>query len=119
MRVYQFRHLGIDENANLMHNAFYCEVRIIDFLLRKSMTKRKNNLRAQDPFLAREQEKYSDPLPSREWVIELLEKKGVPVSTEELATVLSIREDEMEFFRRRLGAMVRDGQIHINRRGLV
>ena len=83
------------------------------------MTKRKNNLRAQDPFLAREQEKYSDPLPSREWVIELLEKKGVPVSTEELATVLSIREDEMEFFRRRLGAMVRDGQIHINRRGLV
>ena len=119
MRVYQFRHLGIDENANLMHNAFYCEVRIIDFLLRKSMTKRKNNLRAQDPFLAREQEKYSDPLPSREWVIELLEKKGVPVSTEELATVLSIREDEMEFFRRRLGAMVRDGQVHINRRGLV
>lgn len=119
MRVYQFRHLGIDENANLMHNAFYCEVRIIVFLLRKSMTKRKNNLRAQDPFLAREQEKYSDPLPSREWVIELLEKKGVPVSTEELATVLSIREDEMEFFRRRLGAMVRDGQVHINRRGLV
>ena len=119
MRVYQFRHLGIDENVNLMHNAFYCEVRIIVFLLRKSMTKRKNNLRAQDPFLAREQEKYSDPLPSREWVIELLEKKGVPVSTEELATVLSIREDEMEFFRRRLGAMVRDGQVHINRRGLV
>lgn len=83
------------------------------------MTKRKNNLRAQDPFLAREQEKYSDPLPSREWVIELLEKKGVPVSIDALAEVLSIREDEHEFFRRRLGAMVRDGQVHINRRGLV
>lgn len=83
------------------------------------MTKRKNNLRSQDPFLAREQEKYSDPLPSREWVIELLEQKGVPVSTEDLANVLSIREDEYEFFRRRLGAMVRDGQIYINRRGLV
>ena len=43
------------------------------------MTKgKKTSLRAQDPYLAREQQKYPHPLPSREWIIQLLETAGIP-----------------------------------------
>lgn len=77
------------------------------------------NLREKDPYLEREKQRYSHPLPSREWVIELLEQKGVPTKIEALAHELSITEDEYEFFERRLKAMARDGQVLINRRGAV
>ncbi|MBP6344344.1 MAG: ribonuclease R [Neisseriaceae bacterium] len=85
------------------------------------MTKNKNNthLRAQDPFLERERQKYEAPLPSREWVIQLLEEAGVPTAVADLAEKLGITEEEYAFFERRIGAMVRDGQVYINRRGLV
>ncbi|ENW7923300.1 ribonuclease R, partial [Neisseria gonorrhoeae] len=58
-------------------------------------------------------------MPSREWIIELLERKGVPSKIESLARELSITEDEYVFFERRLKAMARDGQVLINRRGAV
>lgn len=77
------------------------------------------NLREKDPFLGREKQRYEHPLPSREWIIELLERKGVPSKIESLARELSITEDEYVFFERRLKAMVRDGQVLINRRGAV
>ena len=77
------------------------------------------NLREKDPYLEREKQRYAHPLPSREWVIELLEQKGVPTKIEALAHELSITEDEYEFFERRLKAMARDGQVLINRRGAV
>ncbi|HGM2952787.1 TPA: ribonuclease R, partial [Neisseria gonorrhoeae] len=71
------------------------------------------------PFLSREKQRYEHPLPSREWIIELLERKGVPSKIESLARELSITEDEYVFFERRLKAMARDGQVLINRRGAV
>ena len=77
------------------------------------------NLREKDPYLEREKQRYAQPLPSREWVIKLLEQKGVPTKIEALAHELSIAEDEYEFFERRLKAMARDGQVLINRRGAV
>ena len=77
------------------------------------------NLREKDPYLEQEKQRYAHPLPSREWVIELLEQKGVPTKIEALAHELSIAEDEYEFFERRLKAMARDGQVLINRRGAV
>ena len=77
------------------------------------------SLREKDPFLAREQQRYEFPLPSREWIIEILENEGVPLSMPALAEKLSISEAEYEFFERRLKAMARDGQILINRRGAV
>lgn len=82
-------------------------------------TKKSASLREQDPHLAREREHYHAPLPSREWIIEVLERIGVPVSADDLAEKLSITPEERTFFDRRLGAMVRDGQILINRRGAV
>ena len=77
------------------------------------------NLREKDPFLKREKQRYEHPLPSREWIIELLEQKGVPSKIEVLARELAITEEEYEFFERRLKAMARDGQVLINRRGAV
>ncbi|WP_304672233.1 ribonuclease R [Neisseria bergeri] len=77
------------------------------------------NLREKDPFLSREKQRYEHPLPSREWIVELLERKGVPSKIEALARELSIKEEEYEFFERRLKAMARDGQVLINRRGAV
>ncbi|MCG7657329.1 ribonuclease R [Wielerella bovis] len=87
------------------------------------MAKKKNtktlNLRNKDPYLARERQKYDHPLPSREWVIEYLEQAGVPQKIPVLAEQFSITTEEYEFFERRLKAMARDGQVLINRRGLV
>lgn len=77
------------------------------------------NLRIKDPFLTREQQKYENPLPSREWVLQLLKEAGVPQKIAALAEKLSIHPDEYEFFEHRLKAMARDGQVLINRRGLV
>ena len=88
-----------------------------------TMTKKKNiksmNLREKDPYLEREYQKYATPLPSREWIIEILECAGVPQKITVLAEQLSITNEEFEFFERRLKAMARDGQILINRRNLV
>lgn len=77
------------------------------------------NLREKDPYLEREKQRYDHPLPSREWIIELLERKGVPSKIEDLANELSVTDEEYEFFERRLKAMARDGQVLINRRGAV
>ncbi len=77
------------------------------------------NLREKDPFLEREQQRYDQPLPSREWIISVLEDSGVPVKIPDLAGKLSISEAEYEFFERRIKAMARDGQVLINRRGAV
>lgn len=84
-------------------------------------TKRKNSknvpLRQQDPFLAREKTKYDNPLPSREFILEILEKNGVPMHAEELAAVFPIYDNELDLFERRLRAMERAGQVLINRKG--
>ena len=81
--------------------------------------KKKTSLRLQDPYLQRETQRYEHPLPSREWITEMLEDRGVPLKTASLAILLDIAEHEMPFFERRLTAMARDGQILINRRGMV
>ncbi|MCP2039629.1 ribonuclease R [Neisseria sp. HSC-16F19] len=81
--------------------------------------KKKTSLRLQDPHLERERQRYEHPLPSREWIIEILEDRGVPVRSEALAILLDIADAEVPFFERRLGAMARDGQVVINRRGAV
>lgn len=78
--------------------------------------KKKNNIRQQDPFLEREREQYENPLPSREYILQLLTEQGAPVGDEELLQLLHIEKDEEELFSRRLRAMQRDGQIMRNRK---
>jgi ribonuclease R len=76
-----------------------------------------SNLRLADPHLERERLRYENPLPSREWVLAVLQKEGVPVEPNHLLEQLDIAQGEQDAFMRRLKAMERDGQILINRRG--
>jgi len=78
--------------------------------------KKKNNLRQQDPFLEREREQYENPLPSREFILQILTDQGAPVADEELLGILHIEKGEEDLFARRLRAMERDGQIMRNRK---
>ncbi|MEW5943625.1 MAG: ribonuclease R [Pseudomonadota bacterium] len=76
-------------------------------------------MRANDPFLERERSNYEHPLPSREYILQILAAEGVPVPGEKLAAILEIRPDEIELFNRRLKAMERDGQIMFNRKNAI
>jgi len=80
------------------------------------MTTKKKNIRTLDPFLEREREQYDNPLPSREYVLQILEEHGVPIDQDELCALLHIELDEEDLFGRRLRAMERDGQIMRNRK---
>jgi ribonuclease R len=78
--------------------------------------KNKKNIRLQDPFLEREREQYEQPLPSREFILQILTEQGGPVTDEELLEKLHIDKDEEDLFSRRLRAMERDGQVMRNRK---
>jgi ribonuclease R len=69
-----------------------------------------------DPFAEREAEKYENPIPSRELILELLEEVGKPLGRAEIAIAFTINDEErLEALRRRLRAMERDGQLLFNR----
>ncbi|MDY0011975.1 MAG: ribonuclease R [Rhodocyclaceae bacterium] len=74
-------------------------------------------IRRADPHFARESERYELPLPSREYIAQIVAEHGVPAGFDELCQLLGIQPDEREFFERRLMAMERDGQLMRNRRG--
>lgn len=78
----------------------------------------RNNDIPDDPYHSREQEKYQNPVPSREFVLDYLRKSEGPVTHEEICAGLGLTSDEqIEAMRRRLRAMERDGQVARNRRG--
>ncbi len=71
----------------------------------------------KDPYAEREAAKYENPIPSREFILELLETTGVPMKLDEIAAALSLHDDTgRTALHRRLRAMERDGQILFNRR---
>jgi ribonuclease R len=74
-------------------------------------------IRRLDPFYEREKEKYENPLPSREYIIQTLEAAACPMSESALAAKLAINEDELIAFERRIRAMEREGQLMRNRKG--
>ena len=76
--------------------------------------------RIKDPYASREAEKYEKPIPSREYIMELMAKIGEPVTYEYLREQMGFDDDEdqAEALRRRLIAMSRDGQLISNRRGV-
>lgn len=70
----------------------------------------------KDPYAQREAEKYEQPIPSRELILQLIEHKGKPLSRIDIAEAFSLTdEDQLEALRRRLRAMERDGQLLFNR----
>ena len=67
----------------------------------------------QDPYLNREQEKYENPVPSREFILEHIKNATKPASFSALCNDLKVLDDERQIaFKRRLRAMERDGQLH-------
>jgi ribonuclease R len=83
------------------------------------MKNKNKDIRELDPFLERERAQYEHPLPSREFILQILEEQGAPVQEEELFGLLHIKQQEEELFTRRLRAMERDGQIMRNRKGAI
>jgi ribonuclease R len=76
----------------------------------------KKKQRGVDPHAEREAANYANPLPSREFILEVMAEEAAPVSVERLWKLLDIRRSEREVFARRLAAMERDGQILRNRK---
>ena len=69
-----------------------------------------------DPHLTREQEKYENPIPSREYILTYLTSQTSPQNRVQIAKALEISGDEqLEALRRRLRAMERDGQLVFTR----
>ncbi len=79
---------------------------------------KKKQKKNKDPFAAREAEKYANPVPSREFISQYLEDAGFPLTHGQLLKAFAIETaDEREGLRRRLRAMLRDGQLIRTRRG--
>ena len=79
---------------------------------KKMSNKKLSRTRKNDPNLQREMAKYDWPLPSREYVLQMVEEQGKPVSFEELCALLDIHQDEYDLFQRRLAAMEREAVAH-------
>ena len=74
--------------------------------------------RAGDPHAAREAQRYEQPIASREMILQVLAANDGPMDAEALAARLALTApDRFEALGKRLGAMVRDGQLLQNRRG--
>lgn len=78
---------------------------------------RKKKLK-KDPHADREAKKYDKPIVSREYILDFLSQYDQPLNKKELAKALNLSSDsEKEALRRRLRAMLRDGQLVKNRKG--
>ena len=71
----------------------------------------------QDPQAQREARRYENPIASREFILQIITEADHPIDQDALAGVLGLQDEETrEALRRRLKAMVRDGQLVRNRR---
>lgn len=69
-------------------------------------------IKDQDPFAEREAEKYSNPIPSREFILNIFRQLETPLHFNQLKKQLGIIDEQRKIaLRRRLKAMVRDGQL--------
>lgn len=65
-----------------------------------------------DPNYQQEAEKYDNPIPSREFIVEIIRQFNAPMSKEDILHALHIKDEEQqEGMRRRLRAMENDGQL--------
>ncbi len=79
--------------------------------------KSKRRSAPKDPYHAREAKKYDNPIPSREFIMQALEERGVPMDFNGIAQLLELDDEgQLEALRRRLLAMERDGQLVRNRK---
>ncbi len=92
------------------------EVNIINM----SKKKRTKPIADLDPHLERETSNYETPVPSREYILSVLTEMGIPVKRKVLLKHFELDDPDLqEGLRRRLKAMVRDGQLFKSPEGLV
>ena len=81
------------------------------------MAKKTHKAILQDPNYAKELAKYDNPIPSRDFILQVIRKQNSPMSKEEIFAALGISEEEQqEAMRRRLRAMENDGQLVFTKR---
>ena len=86
--------------------------------MRKKQKTGAHGQQLQDPQAQREAKRYENPIASREFILQIIAEAEHPIDQEGLADRLGLYdEDPREALRRRLKAMVRDGQLVRNRRG--
>ena len=83
------------------------------------MSKKKIRIRDNDPEFEREINLYDNPVPSRELILQVMSDHGIPINKKELLQILEINDDEIAIIEKRLRAMVRQGQILINRKNVI
>ncbi|PVX41463.1 RNAse R [Pasteurella langaaensis DSM 22999] len=70
-----------------------------------------------DPNYQQEQAKYDNPIPSRDFILQIIREQNQPMSREEILAIFNIQDDERaEGIRRRLRAMENDGQLVFTKR---
>jgi ribonuclease R len=80
-------------------------------------THKLSKIRRADPQFEREKAQYEHPLPSREYILQVLAAQGAPLEFGRLVELLDVQPFELDAFQRRLGAMAREAQLMQNRRG--
>jgi len=83
-----------------------------------SKDKEKASQKPRKPVEKREERTYDFPIPSRDFILQVLVEHGIPLSAKRIAKILELEhEQEIIGLDRRLGAMLRDGQAIKNRKG--
>jgi len=91
---------------------------LIEHVVSVSKNKARRATRDRDPYQAREAKKYANPIPSREFILSLIEDHGAPLRFDDLAEALKLVDPQQrDALSRRMNAMARDGQVVCNRRG--
>ena len=86
--------------------------------MKKKSQHSKPDWRDDDPQFERERDRYDKPIPSRELVLRHLTERQSPADLEELQATFRLTDPEsQEALRKRLGAMIRDGQLVHTRKG--
>ncbi len=81
------------------------------------MKKTPANWRDNDPKRDEESTRYARPIPSRAYLCDVLAEAGEPLTADELVRRLKLKDRALKLaLMARLGAMVRDGELLLNRR---
>lgn len=77
-----------------------------------------SNKTLNDPHASREASRYANPIPSREYIMDHLDRRGEPAHFNVLCSELQLENKEAcDALGKRLNAMCRDGQLICNRAG--
>lgn len=73
----------------------------------------------EDPDFSRESRRYESPIASRRYILQTMASIGEPAGFERISSVLGLDQHwQQDALRKRLRAMVRDGQLLVNRRNV-